>query len=93
MKIKDVPLGEAVAALAREMDVKIVLPESPARGAKVTLDEERIGLMAALHKLTAGKFSGSHYTWGETKYAKGTITSVTYREGVRNSAPPCPQRR
>jgi len=76
--LRAVPLKEATDALAREMDVKVHLPKGDIRNAEVSLDEKRIGLMAALRKITAGKFWGSRYTWGDTKYAKGTITSVTY---------------
>ena len=76
--LRAVPLNEATDALAKEMDLKIHLPEGDVSEAKVSLNETRIGLMAALTKITAGKFWGSRYTWGDTKYAKGTITSITY---------------
>ena len=76
--LRAVPLKEATDALAKEMDLKIHLPEGDISNTQVSLDEKRIGLMAALTKVTAGKFWGSKYTWGDTKYAKGTITSITY---------------
>ena len=76
--LKDVPLKEATDALGKEMDVRIQLPQGDIRKVKVSLDEKKIGLMAALKKITKGKFWGSKYGWGKTKHASGTITSITY---------------
>jgi hypothetical protein len=76
--LKNVPLKQATDALGREMDVKIHLPQGDIRKVRVSLDEKRIGLMAALTKITKGKFWGSKYAWGKTKHASGTLTAVTY---------------
>ena len=75
---RDATLLEAAGALGKEMDVKIHLPEGELRKAKVSLDEGRVGLLAALTKITAGKVWGDRYLWGDTKHAKGTISEITY---------------
>jgi|GEM_PF-6544548 hypothetical protein len=76
--IKDARLEDAVRAIGKEMDVKIELPEGELRKERVSLDEKQIGLMNALQRIVAGKYFGSTYSWGDNKFAKGTIINIKY---------------